>query len=92
MAAQEPGSADEIRQFCTKNYGVTFDLFPGLFPDLTEVFFVVAGPVFGVHDVDECSEIIGLVLQNERHSLGNRNHRGDPSRSLVEHAAGPHCS
>jgi glutathione peroxidase len=24
---QEPGSAKEIREFCTKNYGVTFDLF-----------------------------------------------------------------
>lgn len=24
---QEPGSATEIREFCTKNYGVTFDLF-----------------------------------------------------------------
>ena len=24
---QEPGSADEIREFCTSNYGVTFDLF-----------------------------------------------------------------
>jgi glutathione peroxidase len=24
---QEPGSADEIREFCTKNYGVSFDLF-----------------------------------------------------------------
>jgi glutathione peroxidase len=24
---QEPGSAGEIRQFCTKEYGVTFDLF-----------------------------------------------------------------
>lgn len=24
---QEPGSSDEIRDFCTKNYGVTFDLF-----------------------------------------------------------------
>jgi len=25
--SQEPGNADEIRQFCTKNYGVSFDLF-----------------------------------------------------------------
>ena len=24
---QEPGSAEEIREFCTSNYGVTFDLF-----------------------------------------------------------------
>lgn len=24
---QEPGSADEIREFCTKNYGVKFDMF-----------------------------------------------------------------
>jgi glutathione peroxidase len=24
---QEPGSADEIRDFCSKNYGVSFDLF-----------------------------------------------------------------
>jgi glutathione peroxidase len=24
---QEPGSAEEIREFCTQNYGVTFDLF-----------------------------------------------------------------
>ncbi len=24
---QEPGSADEIREFCAKNYGVKFDLF-----------------------------------------------------------------
>jgi glutathione peroxidase len=24
---QEPGDASEIREFCTKNYGVTFDLF-----------------------------------------------------------------
>ena len=24
---QEPGTADEIRQFCKKNYGVEFDLF-----------------------------------------------------------------
>lgn len=24
---QEPGSADEIRDFCTKNYGVSFDMF-----------------------------------------------------------------
>ena len=27
FGAQEPGSADEIQQFCSKNYGVTFDLF-----------------------------------------------------------------
>ena len=24
---QEPGTADEIRQFCQTNYGVTFDMF-----------------------------------------------------------------
>jgi glutathione peroxidase len=24
---QEPGTADEIREFCRKNYGVTFDMF-----------------------------------------------------------------
>jgi glutathione peroxidase len=24
---QEPGTADEIRQFCSENYGVTFDMF-----------------------------------------------------------------
>jgi len=24
---QEPGSADDIREFCTQNYGVTFDMF-----------------------------------------------------------------
>lgn len=27
FGAQEPGTADEIRQFCTANYGVKFDLF-----------------------------------------------------------------
>lgn len=27
FGAQEPGSATEIREFCTKNYGVTFDMF-----------------------------------------------------------------
>ncbi len=27
FGGQEPGSADEIRQFCTKNYGVDFDMF-----------------------------------------------------------------
>jgi glutathione peroxidase len=27
FGAQEPGSADEIRSFCQKNYGVTFDMF-----------------------------------------------------------------
>lgn len=27
FGAQEPGDAGEIREFCTKNYGVTFDLF-----------------------------------------------------------------
>lgn len=27
FGAQEPGTPDEIRQFCTKNYDVTFDLF-----------------------------------------------------------------
>jgi len=27
FGGQEPGSADEIRDFCTTNYGVTFDLF-----------------------------------------------------------------
>ena len=27
FGAQEPGSNSEIVQFCTKNYGVTFDLF-----------------------------------------------------------------
>ena len=27
FGAQEPGSAEEIREFCTDNYGVTFDLF-----------------------------------------------------------------
>jgi glutathione peroxidase len=27
FGAQEPGTADEIREFCTENYGVTFDLF-----------------------------------------------------------------
>ena len=27
FGGQEPGSADEIKTFCTKNYGVTFDLF-----------------------------------------------------------------
>ncbi len=26
FARQEPGSAEEIRQFCTKNYGVTFPI------------------------------------------------------------------
>lgn len=26
FGSQEPGTADEIRQFCTKNYGVEFDL------------------------------------------------------------------
>lgn len=27
FGAQEPGSSDEIKQFCSKNYGVSFDLF-----------------------------------------------------------------
>jgi len=27
FAEQEPGTSAEIREFCTKNYGVTFDLF-----------------------------------------------------------------
>jgi glutathione peroxidase len=27
FGAQEPGSADEIRDFCKSNYGVTFDMF-----------------------------------------------------------------
>jgi glutathione peroxidase len=27
FGAQEPGSAKEISEFCTKNYGVTFDMF-----------------------------------------------------------------
>jgi glutathione peroxidase len=27
FGAQEPGTAEEIREFCTDNYGVTFDLF-----------------------------------------------------------------
>lgn len=27
---QEPGSAEEIREFCTTNYGVTFDMFEKL--------------------------------------------------------------
>ena len=27
FGAQEPGSADEIRSFCTTNYGVTFPMF-----------------------------------------------------------------
>jgi glutathione peroxidase len=27
FGAQEPGSADEIREFCTVNYGVTFPMF-----------------------------------------------------------------
>ncbi|MBX3440887.1 MAG: glutathione peroxidase [Planctomyces sp.] len=27
FGAQEPGSAKEIQEFCTKNYGVTFDMF-----------------------------------------------------------------
>jgi glutathione peroxidase len=27
FGSQEPGTADEIRQFCTTKYGVTFDLF-----------------------------------------------------------------
>ena len=27
FGAQEPGSMDEIQQFCTTNYGVTFDIF-----------------------------------------------------------------
>jgi glutathione peroxidase len=27
FGAQEPGSAEDIREFCTKNYGVSFDLF-----------------------------------------------------------------
>ncbi len=27
FGAQEPGTADEIAQFCEKNYGVTFDMF-----------------------------------------------------------------
>ncbi|HXA02322.1 MAG TPA: glutathione peroxidase [Cytophagaceae bacterium] len=27
FAGQEPGSAEEIKQFCKKNYGVTFQLF-----------------------------------------------------------------
>jgi glutathione peroxidase len=27
FGSQEPGDAQEIRQFCTKNYGVKFDLF-----------------------------------------------------------------
>ncbi len=27
FGAQEPGTADEIRQFCQANYGVTFDMF-----------------------------------------------------------------
>ena len=27
FGAQEPGSSEEIRQFCTENYGVTFDMF-----------------------------------------------------------------
>jgi glutathione peroxidase len=27
FGSQEPGSADDIKTFCTKNYGVTFDMF-----------------------------------------------------------------
>lgn len=27
FGSQEPGSAEEIKSFCTKNYGVTFDMF-----------------------------------------------------------------
>jgi glutathione peroxidase len=27
FGSQEPGSAEEIKTFCTKNYGVTFDMF-----------------------------------------------------------------
>jgi glutathione peroxidase len=27
FGSQEPGSAEEIREFCTENYGVTFDMF-----------------------------------------------------------------
>lgn len=68
FGAQEPGSNDDIRKFCSTNYGVTFDLFSKI---------TVKGP--GIHPlyayITSSPSVAGEVKWNFQKYLADRTGR-----------------